>query len=802
MATAIPQPRPPITTPDPFPIQTLPPVTRTSAPPQRTTTNVPSRVHSPRPQSSSAPGNDGKVESSDGMSGGAIAGLVVGALVILVCSVVGGFLLLKKRRRRLMATGKRYDGYPDTSSRTQKQGRDDDDYGSEAEKGGLSGMWSGFRTRAQKAMDGVAKPTSIPSTPTEAASGGGIALQQHQQQYEQARAISPTFVSGSERAISPTPTQTHMSGVLPPTGPLQLPQEPYVLQQQPVLQALHAGPAYVQSNSTAVPYIAGQPVPQLQQQQRAMTPTPVQTITTPASQPYYYQPGTGLVSVPNMLPPPLQQVPSSVQHQQMQHIPHPPIPVQYSAQPYQPTPPTLGVHNMVYPAPPRPMSTTAALHPPIQAPPSLQHQLSLRQSQMPVSFPPPPPVVEGLSSNRTSSVAGPATATPESGSIFLPGDSSRPLLGQGLFKIVPDAEDEEETKRLMKTAASGGTADSAPPLDLNLGGDFLSSVIKYQNQDQRFEALDASHRLSSSSDAAMRNSFLSQGSSVPSVVHQRPETAASVVAAAKAASNNKATAAEGEFQEYRREAGYHDRLAGQKDRPKNQPRYLIDKEEVVNEKQELDDGQPNDSHARQTQQGSVSNVEDSGVVIVGSDIVLEPLPSVKAAAAKKATEVAVTSASLSAAVTDAETAEENTIDNASSAASISVTPASSLPSPTENSAQNILPEPLSPISLKRGMTIGTALPTIGTEEYLERTDDKEEYSFGLHGDRRTLAGSSTGTTSLMHPPTVTTLADEAQGDIVHTMSQEASSSPLLSSIPMTPSAVPPPLALSTKPKMK
>ncbi|KAF9959645.1 hypothetical protein BGZ72_009112 [Mortierella alpina] len=69
------------------------------------------------------------------------------------------------------------------------------------------------------------------------------------------------------------------------------------------------------------------------------------------------------------------------------------------------------------------------------------------------------------------------------------------------------------------------------------------------------------------------------------------ETAADVVAARLAGNSNapptSQSSANGEFQEYRRERWYHDRLAGQKDRPKNQPRYLLDKEEIMDEKQEL-----------------------------------------------------------------------------------------------------------------------------------------------------------------------------------------------------------------------
>ncbi|KAG0211447.1 hypothetical protein BGX28_007939 [Mortierella sp. GBA30] len=53
----------------------------------------------------------------NGMSGGAIAGMVAGAVAILIGSVLGGFMLLKKRKKRLMHVGKKgkrnNTGYPD-----------------------------------------------------------------------------------------------------------------------------------------------------------------------------------------------------------------------------------------------------------------------------------------------------------------------------------------------------------------------------------------------------------------------------------------------------------------------------------------------------------------------------------------------------------------------------------------------------------------------------------------------------------------------------------------------------------------
>ncbi|KAF9384643.1 hypothetical protein CPB97_005487, partial [Podila verticillata] len=119
------------------------------------------------------------------------------------------------------------------------------------------------------------------------------------------------------------------------------------------------------------------------------------------------------------------------------------------------------------------------------------------------------------------------------------------------------------------------------------------------------------------------------------------------------------------------------------------------------DKQELEDDETSSTPSR--------------VVIVGSDIVFEPLPSVKAAAA------------------------------AAAAAGVSVDSKAPTPPPEPKSSGAALEAVSSPSSrpstLTRMATIGRILPTMGTEEYLERTDDKEEYSFGLHGDRRDMVGS-------------------------------------------------------------
>ena len=285
----------------------------------------------------------------------------------------------------------------------------------------------------------------------------------------------------------------------------------------------------------------------------------------------------------------------------------------------------------------------------------------------------------------------------------MPGDASRPLLGQGLFKIVPDAEDEEEARRAAAARSSNGsTSDGRVQLDMDmsLGGDLLSSVITYENQDDRFRALE---------------------------VTQPGQPALSK----------------------RRSAGH---------------------------KQELDE-----SYQHELPEPRNASQE---IVIVGSDIVLEPLPSVKAAAAAAA-----------------KGAGNSSHDSAAGSSSSNETG-------TYKS------------KLSRHATIGTVLPTMGTEEYLERTDDKEEYSAGLHGS--SFAGSSAAPSVksvVVHPPTRTELGKAAQGDILGMTTLETQSPPETSTVvpdalstsstvysssassSATSSTVPPPLARSTKPKL-
>ncbi|KAG0018765.1 hypothetical protein BGZ82_000355 [Podila clonocystis] len=264
-------------------------------------------------------------------------------------------------------------------------------------------------------------------------------------------------------------------------------------------------------------------------------------------------------------------------------------------------------------------------------------------------------------------------------------DSSRPLLGQGLFKIVPDAEDVEEEKLNAAAARQGTNSATLQSVELNLGGDFLSSVINYENQEQWFESLENQ----ANSGANSRNN------SAPS---SRDINVSTVDGTAS------------EIQEYTLNTAYHDRCAGKQ-------RQSTQRDQGEGDKQELDDDETPSA--------------PSPVVIVGSDIVFEPLPSMKAAAA------------------------------AAVAAGVSSDSNSSSPPPPESksnvSDSNTVSSPSSPTStLTRMATIGKILPTMGTEEYLERTDDKEEYSFGLHGDRRDTSSSPSASSAppIAPPPIV------------------------------------------------
>ncbi|KAF9550127.1 hypothetical protein EC957_001613 [Mortierella hygrophila] len=474
-----------------------------------------------------------------------------------------------------------------------------------------------------------------------------------------------------------------------------------------------------------------QPI-QMQQVQRSMvSPT---TITTPMIQPYYYQPGTGLVSVPHSLPPAEPYTPQPFQ---------PPQPVQVMQAVTAPPPVPYAVGNAHYP-----VSVASASHMP---PPSHHHI-----QQPPVAYQPPPPAAQVTVPTTVAAVATPASPrspTPESGSIFLPGDSSRLLLSQGLFKIVPDAEDEEEAKRAAEAAAttSQGGPNPALPMDLNLGGDFLSSVLNFSNH---------------------------QGPSNTSMFSSIPPGASAVAAPVVNGGAGVGSGAQGGHA-VRQQPGYHDRQAGQKDRPQNRPRYLVDKEEYVTEQQQ--------QHA---QNEPSSNSRQSGEpVIVGSDIVFEPLPSVKAAR---------------------ERSSQNSGLDSTSSSSSSLLNNNTKQAPTKGSDQPKLIRGLS-----RAPTLGEILPTMGTEEYLERTDDKEEYSARLHGARESsTVASPTSATNVIHPARVGELSKEAQGGIVDigtpispnailptaTVGGAATGviSPPRSSTPATP----PPLRLSTKPKFK
>ncbi|KAF9409746.1 hypothetical protein BGZ76_005619, partial [Entomortierella beljakovae] len=319
--------------------------------------------------------------------------------------------------------------------------------------------------------------------------------------------------------------------------------------------------------------------------------------------------------------------------------------------------------------PPPPVNTTPAIPQP-----------HLQREQLPVAFQIPPPPISVVS-------VPPVSISPNRTTVFLPGDASRPLLGQGLFKIVPDEEDEAEALRAA-IALERSYATETNPLDLNLDGDLISSVITYENQDDRFRAIEAT-----------KNGASSSGSKITS--------------------------------------------------------------QSRNDKQEINDDEASEF-------GNLGPSRD--VVIVGSDIVFEPLPSAKAAKAKaEAAEVAAAAAG-------------NTplLEDDTNRASVSSTASKKNPG-----------------FLERSATIGGVLPTMGTEEYLERTDDKEEYSYGLHGDRRTLEGLSSSTPKVIHPPSMTSLSQSAQGDIV--------ASPALP--PSTPgisqgALSPPPVIKATRPNMK
>ncbi|KAI1315441.1 hypothetical protein EDD11_000774 [Mortierella claussenii] len=676
--------------------------TTTKRPPRTRTTANPAEPTSSN--NSSDPNND----SGGGMSGGAVAGLVIGALFVLVCSVAGGLLLLKKRRKRMMVAGRGWQyhagKYPDSAQKFrggQYGGSDDPDDDRNKGQGGISKLLSEFVARARKTVNSNSASFGAPEAPSMAIAATGVAVQQQQSQMQQpAGPALPRMLERGRhsRALPPipgmvstydgtSPAPSHQSGSLPPSG-------------SPPMQGLYYA---MSTDNSYFPQQHQQPYQQPYQQQPQQGQLPsafAQNITTPASQPYYYQPGTGLVPVPQpILTPPQQQ---QVQPQQALQQP-----MQYPPQPHQ----SAQVAGTV--------GHTASLS---QQPYQQQQQQNslISQPPAPVSFPAPMTHAIASSSYAATTPALPVSelksTTPEPSGVFLPGDASRPLLGQGLFKIVPDVEDQEEARRGLtaaeaatgSTAAAGdhpSTADSVQPVQLNLGDDFLSSVINYETQDERFQALEARQ-----GTTAMQN-----GSNL------------------NAATRNTESA---------------------------RPRYMVEKEEHSSGKQELDE--------KDQEEGNFSVQSTSSlIVIVGSDIVLEPLPSVKAAA--KAAAAAAATGGQTASQTTGQDADQDTTQAASHEGATNIGGAMAT-SPAQSSHErpltqgSIVGEKVLP-KLHRVATIGAPLPTLGTEENLERTDDKEEYLFMLHGRRSDLAGSSPNSTPVVHPPTTVSLAEGFQGDM-------------------------------------
>ncbi|KAG0334152.1 hypothetical protein BG000_008592 [Podila horticola] len=124
-------PKPITTTPKPtLPPTIVPPITTTfstipttSTTTSTTTTIPPSRVITftsnssvSRPPKTTTTTSLNAVASDSGdMSPGAVAGMVAGALAVLIGSVVGAFLLLKQRKKRMLFKGssRDYKGYPE-----------------------------------------------------------------------------------------------------------------------------------------------------------------------------------------------------------------------------------------------------------------------------------------------------------------------------------------------------------------------------------------------------------------------------------------------------------------------------------------------------------------------------------------------------------------------------------------------------------------------------------------------------------------------------------------------------------------
>ncbi|KAG0242726.1 hypothetical protein BGW41_003622 [Actinomortierella wolfii] len=757
-----PRPRPPTNT-TPLPEFTANPI----FPPPFTTT--PTRKPRPSTTTISAPlttvtdidtpviDDNKQSGGGGGMSGGAIAGIVVGFLALLALSVLGGFMLLKKRRRRMRASGKeppadpygRSTGYQRQHFEAASSGDDSQQQQDERRGGPLA-----FLAALVNGVSGGKRPAS-PAR----GSGGGA---QNKSMSEQKPRELAQVVLGSDGKISsnsPLPPLPHQQQPLQHQAPpLQPP--PVVHQTGPVSAlpsstvfysgttgspstvvgslpvALHQAPLPAiplqqqqQQQPGGVVVAAHQPQPHIQPQMalQQQSCVPYATGSQPAvtsfqQQPVYYQPGTGLVSVATpVAPPPSQpgivgatggltqpmyqpqqpaQMHPAVANQQYMQI----VPQQGYAPPLSQDSTILQQHSQ---QPPLNQQQQQQQQQQLQQQQQQQQQLQpfdLHASVLPslhIVQQPAPPVSVVLATSTAA--AGSMASSPTSPSsmtstmrhqqqqrpkakkeekppIYLPADSSRPLLSQGLFKIVPDDDDEAELAAVAAAQArASGEGETIQGGNHNNGND---------GQKDGDELV-----------------------SVP--IPGALELVSSV-------------------------------------------RGRVEQHQM--QQQSMNDG-----------------AKPREPVIVGSDIVLQPLPSeLKRMNSQRAQSPSLTSTGTTITSTTTATSSANTQEAGAGAGAVTVPPAISLTvggdrtsssahtpslasavlaaanaaaasfsSPSSNGGYHdsrtspSYSTATSPLFSQpsRTNTLGEALPTMGTEEYLERTDDKEEYNSSVHGEK-------------------------------------------------------------------
>ncbi|KAG0337761.1 hypothetical protein BG004_007503 [Podila humilis] len=504
--------RPPPTSSVPPPVTTVTTRTSTTAPPTRviTTTFDTSLSRSPRSTTSLNIGSSNEGSSNGGMSTGGVVGLAAGVLAVLIGSVVGAFLLLKQRKKRLMFTGqggsRKYKGYPEPDfSRLPiqhyqfemsdtKQGagavgvpddNDDnsilrsptlagsveggskrridvtssyyDDEFNKANPGGYSESWTGYvaHGRRQGSDSSPRTPNSMGPLVTTSLTGHRSTLSSQSDFHEKGLSQdSLVHYTGEENApqnlahVTPLHSSTmamrtpgmHSNGYgyehMSPLHGTNMPMRPQTHsqdqiqsygQQRPVSFAGH-GPGTM-------------PTPPL----GPFMPRPMSPPVMHHNHPYQQHPLLPRQSLGRPMPPGSNQRPYSAfstsgnlqQHQQLG--------VQHSSDldaSITSTTTTVQITN-----------ASGSLNPQLfksEGPSSVVPMAQQREETKRISD-----SISTCSDSQTTRVSSP---------VFLPGDASRPLLGQGLYRVIPDQDEQPQPQPEDGTMTAGLRESMAMPL--------------------------------------------------------------------------------------------------------------------------------------------------------------------------------------------------------------------------------------------------------------------------------------------------------------------------------------------------